>query len=139
MAKSLPDDIGGEIVEPAVQGVIYKMFARYTVREIFSTKRAEIQQAIETELKPRLAADGIVLRGVQIGKVDLPADYRRGMERLLAEELAEREDALHAGAEGKAGQGDRARGAGRQGAPREGRRGRRRTSRSSPPRRRKRR
>jgi regulator of protease activity HflC (stomatin/prohibitin superfamily) len=88
LSKNLPDDIAGEIVDPAVQGVIYKVFARYTVREIFSTKRPEIQQAIESELKPKLAADGLALRDVQIGKVDLPADYRRGMDRLLAEELA---------------------------------------------------
>ena len=88
VSNRLPEDIGGEIVEPAVQGVIYRIFARYTVREIFSTKRMEIQQAIEAELKSRLAADGIALRGVLIGKVDLPADYRRGMEGLLAEELA---------------------------------------------------
>ncbi len=85
---TLPDDIGAEIVEPAVQGVIYKVFARYTVREIFSTKRAKIQQAIETELRPPLAADGVALRAVLVGNVDLPADYRRGMEALLAEELA---------------------------------------------------
>jgi len=87
MAKDLPDNLNGEIVEPAVQGVIYKVFTRYTVREIFSSKRADIQQAIESELKPKLAADGIVLRSVQMGKVDLPADYRAGMEKLLAEEL----------------------------------------------------
>ena len=88
VANNLPEDIAGEVVEPAVQGVIYKTFARYTVREIFSTKRVEIQQAIEAELTNRLAADGIALRGVLIGKVDLPADYKRGMEGLLAEELA---------------------------------------------------
>jgi regulator of protease activity HflC (stomatin/prohibitin superfamily) len=58
------------------------------VREIFSSKRAEIQQLIEAELKPKLAADGILLRTVQMGKVDLPADYRQGMDKLLAEELA---------------------------------------------------
>jgi regulator of protease activity HflC (stomatin/prohibitin superfamily) len=87
LASKLPDNIEGEIVEPAVQGVIFKVLARYTVREIFSSKRAEIQQTIESELKPRLAADGIVLRAVQMGKVDLPDDYRRGMEKLLAEEL----------------------------------------------------
>lgn len=85
---NLPDHIGAEIVEPAVQGLIYKVFARYTVREIFSSKRAEIQQIIETELRTRLAADGVLLRHVQIGKVDLPAEYRRGMDSLLAEELA---------------------------------------------------
>ncbi len=87
-SKTLPDNISGEVVEPAVQGVIYKVFARYTVREIFSTKRVEIQQAIEKELADKLAADGLVLRAVQMGKVDLPADYRRGMNGLLAEELA---------------------------------------------------
>lgn len=86
--SGLPDDLASEIVEPAVQGVIFKIFARYTVREIFSTKRAEIQQAIEQELEPKLAGDGIALRAVLIGRVDLPADYRRGMEALLAEELA---------------------------------------------------
>jgi len=87
LASKLPDNIEGEIVEPAVQGVIFKVLARYTMREIFSSKRAEIQQTIEAELKPRLASDGILLRSVQMGKVDLPDDYRRGMEKLLAEEL----------------------------------------------------
>lgn len=88
VSAKLPDNIGSEIVEPAVQGVIYKTFARYTVREIFSTKRVEIQQAIEKELGEKLGADGVALRSVVIGKVDLPADYRRGMDGLLAEELA---------------------------------------------------
>lgn len=87
MAKKLPTDINGEVVEPLVQGVIYKAFTRYTVREIFSTKRQELQQIIEAELKPKLAADGILLRSVNMGKVDLPADYRAGMEKLLAVEL----------------------------------------------------
>jgi len=87
IARKLPADLDGEVVEPAVQAVTYKTFARYTVREIFSSKRAEIQQAIETELRGKLGADGILLKSVQIGKVDLPADYRRGMDRLLSEEL----------------------------------------------------
>jgi regulator of protease activity HflC (stomatin/prohibitin superfamily) len=87
IAKALPPDINSAIVEPAVQGVIYKIFTRYTVREIFSSKRAEIQQLIEVELKPKLATDGILLRGVTIGKISLPPEYKAGMERLLAEEL----------------------------------------------------
>jgi regulator of protease activity HflC (stomatin/prohibitin superfamily) len=87
IAQALPPDINGAIVEPAVQGVIYKVFTRYTVREIFSSKRAEIQQAIEAELKPKLAADGVTLRGITIGKITLPAEYQAGMEKLLAEEL----------------------------------------------------
>jgi regulator of protease activity HflC (stomatin/prohibitin superfamily) len=88
IASRLPEDIDNQVVQPAVQGVIYKVFSRYTVKEIFSTKRAEILQVIETELKPRLNDNGILLREVQMGKVDLPADYRQGMEQMLAEELA---------------------------------------------------
>lgn len=87
IADTLPPDINAAIVEPAVQGVIYKVFTRYTVREIFSSRRADIQQQIEAELKPKLASDGIMLRGVTIGKIRLPQEYRVGMEQLLAEEL----------------------------------------------------
>ncbi len=88
MAQTLPNDIGADVVQPAVEGVIYRVLARYTVREIFSSRRAEIQAAIETDLKPMLAADGVLMRAVQIGKVNLPEDYKRGMDTLLAEELA---------------------------------------------------
>jgi regulator of protease activity HflC (stomatin/prohibitin superfamily) len=87
VSKNLPADINGELVEPLVQGVIYKVFTRYTVREIFSTKRQELQDVIEADLKPLLAADGILLRSVMMGNVDLPADYRAGMDKLLAVEL----------------------------------------------------
>ncbi len=88
IARALPEDIGLEIIEPTVQGVLYKTFARYTVREIFSVKRQEIRESIENELKPLLARDGIKLQAVMIGKIDLPQDYKAGMEKLLAEELA---------------------------------------------------
>ena len=87
IARDLPANVGAEVVAPAVRGVIYRVFTRYTVREIFSSKRAEIQQVIEGELRPKLAANGIVLREVQIGQIDLPPDYKHGMEALLAEEL----------------------------------------------------
>jgi regulator of protease activity HflC (stomatin/prohibitin superfamily) len=87
LSRDLPEDVSLEIVEPIVQGVIYRLFASYTVREIFSSKRAEIQKALEAELAPKLAVDGILLRSVQVGNVDLPPDYRAGMDKLLAEEL----------------------------------------------------
>jgi len=87
VASKLPDDINTDLVEPLVQGVIYKVFTNYTVREIFSTKRQELQETIVAELKPLLANDGIVLRTVMMGNVDLPADYRAGMDKLLAVEL----------------------------------------------------
>jgi regulator of protease activity HflC (stomatin/prohibitin superfamily) len=86
-ARNLPPSLDADVIEPAVQNVVYKVFARYTVREIFSTKRVEIQQALEADLRQRLGVDGVLLKSVIVGKVDLPADYKRGMEGLLAEEL----------------------------------------------------
>lgn len=85
--QTLPTDIDRDVVDPLVQGVIYKVLTRYTVREIFSTKRQELQDAIESELRPLFASNALALRAVTIGNVDLPRDYRAGMDKLLAVEL----------------------------------------------------
>ncbi len=83
-----PSEIGRELVEPTVDGILHRELAQRTVREIFSTKRGEIQHSVEEQLRPVLLADGIVVRSVSIGNVDLPAQYRTGMDALLNEELA---------------------------------------------------
>ncbi len=36
MSKQFPDDLNADLVRPAVQGVVYPLLARYSVREIFS-------------------------------------------------------------------------------------------------------
>jgi regulator of protease activity HflC (stomatin/prohibitin superfamily) len=87
VAKDFPDDLTGDLVAPAVQGIVYPTFARYSVRDIFSQRRTQIQQELAAQLRPKLAALGLVLREVDIGKVDLPPDYRAGLEKLLSEEL----------------------------------------------------
>jgi regulator of protease activity HflC (stomatin/prohibitin superfamily) len=88
IAKRLPVNVGQELIEPVVDGVLHRSLAKHTVREIFTDKRVEIQQDIEQELRGLLARDGVVLRSLFIGHVDLPAQYRAGLEGLLAEELA---------------------------------------------------
>lgn len=87
VAARLPDDLDGLIVEPMLRGIAHRTFSQHTVKEIYSTKRAEIQAAIEQALGPRLKDDGLLLRGVHMGRVDLPSEYRAGMERMLAQEL----------------------------------------------------
>jgi regulator of protease activity HflC (stomatin/prohibitin superfamily) len=87
MSKEFPDDISADLVAPAVQGIVYPTFARYSVREIFSQRRTEIKQELIAQLTPKFTAMGLVLREVDIGKVDLPPDYRAGMEKLLSQEL----------------------------------------------------
>ena len=87
MSREFPDDLETDLVRPAVQGAAYPLLARHTVREIFSSQRAQIQEEMRRALAPKLASLGLVLRGVDMGQVDLPPDYREQMEKLLAEEL----------------------------------------------------
>jgi regulator of protease activity HflC (stomatin/prohibitin superfamily) len=87
MSTEFPDDISADLVAPAVQGVVYPTFARYSVREIFSQRRTDIQRELIAALGPKFTAMGLRLRAVDMGKVDLPPDYRAGMEKLLSEEL----------------------------------------------------
>jgi regulator of protease activity HflC (stomatin/prohibitin superfamily) len=88
LAASMPDDVGREIVDPVIDGVLRRHFAQHTVREIFATQRREIQKAISEEVAPLLEKDGVILRSVTLGNVDLPQQYRNGVESLLAEELS---------------------------------------------------
>ncbi|MCL2346162.1 MAG: SPFH domain-containing protein [Desulfobulbus sp.] len=88
LARNLPNDMDNEIVLPAISGVLHKTFSRYTVREIFSSRRQEIQDEITKELQTRLAEDGVKLKSFTLGKITLPPDYLKGMENMLAAELA---------------------------------------------------
>ncbi|HUR39728.1 MAG TPA: SPFH domain-containing protein [Verrucomicrobiae bacterium] len=87
LVRRLPDDLDRVIVEPLLRGTAHRIFTKYTAKEIFSSRRADIQAELEKELAPRLKADGIVLRSVDMGRVDLPAQYRAGLERLLQQEV----------------------------------------------------
>ena len=87
MSKEYPDDLNADLVRPAVQGIVYPLLARHSVREIFSSQREQIQREIASALRPKLDTLGLVLRGVDMGQVDLPEDYRAQIEKLLAEEL----------------------------------------------------
>jgi len=88
VAKRLPLNVGKDLIEPVVDGVLHRALSRHTVREIFTDKRVEIQDDVETELRGLLARDGITVRSLYLGHVDLPAQYRQGLEGTLAEELA---------------------------------------------------
>jgi len=88
VARRLPADVGHDLIEPVVDGVLHHALSRHTVREVFTDQRTQIQDDVEQELRALLAKDGIVVRSVYLGHVDLPAQYRAGLEGMLAEELA---------------------------------------------------
>lgn len=85
--SELPEDVEGQILVPAVQATVYKELARHTVREIFSSQRSDIEALLTQQIGERLAKDGVVLRSLLIGQIDLPPDYKRGMEALLTQGL----------------------------------------------------
>ncbi len=87
VAARLPENVGRDLIEPVVDGVLHQIISRRTVREVFTSKRSEIQDEVEKSLRELLAKDGVIVRAVFLGHVDLPAEYRRGLENLLAEEL----------------------------------------------------
>src|SRR5260370_16478944 len=88
VARRLPRDVGKDLIEPVVDGVLYRTLSQFTVKEIFSEKRAELQRKVESELRDALAKDGVAVRSVFVGNVDLPPQYRQGMEGLPAHNLA---------------------------------------------------
>jgi regulator of protease activity HflC (stomatin/prohibitin superfamily) len=88
VAKRLPANVAQDLIEPVVDGVLHHALSRHTVREIFSDKRAEIQDDIQAELQDLLGKDGITVRSLYLGHVDLPEQYRAGLEGMLSEELA---------------------------------------------------
>ncbi|MFO1228477.1 SPFH domain-containing protein [Roseateles sp.] len=88
LARKLPEQIGADLVEPQLAGVLYAEVSQHTVRELFSTQRAEIQRRVQAALTTKLAAEGLILKDLQFGAIDLPPDYRRGLDSLLSEGLA---------------------------------------------------
>jgi regulator of protease activity HflC (stomatin/prohibitin superfamily) len=90
VARRLPPaaDIGKDLIEPVVDGVLHRALSKHTVREVFTDKRVEIQDDVLQELRALLGKDGVTVRALYLGHVDLPAQYRNGLESMLAEELA---------------------------------------------------
>jgi regulator of protease activity HflC (stomatin/prohibitin superfamily) len=82
------DELADVVVQPAVDGVLHRIYASHTVKEIFASQRADIQKAAEQELREALAADGVTVKSFAMGSVELPEKYREGMEETLAAELA---------------------------------------------------
>lgn len=74
------------MVDPVVGSEFRELSPRYLVREMFSTKRAQLQQEAATRIANKLAKDGIWVKEVVVRDIQLPPDYARGLEGLLVKE-----------------------------------------------------
>jgi regulator of protease activity HflC (stomatin/prohibitin superfamily) len=82
----LPQPADKELVPAVVVSTWRELTPRYTVKEIFSTKREEVRARAAEIITRKLAADGIVVEEVMLSDIQLPEEYARGLEGLLLKE-----------------------------------------------------
>ena len=76
-------------VRPTTRNVIYNTAARYGVEEIYSVKRAELQQVIFEQLITEYAQQGLVLEAFQLRNITFTEDYAKSIEeKQIAEQNA---------------------------------------------------
>ncbi len=76
------------LVIPEVRSTVRQVMGRYTAEEIYSTKRAEVENAIKTETDQILGAPGnnIQMKALLIRSISLPDQIREAIENKLKQE-----------------------------------------------------
>jgi regulator of protease activity HflC (stomatin/prohibitin superfamily) len=83
---NVPQPMDDQVVEPIVTSVFRELGPNYVVRDVFSNKREEFRQRAAQLITARLAQDGIVVKEVLLGRIELPQEYAQGLEGLLLKE-----------------------------------------------------
>jgi regulator of protease activity HflC (stomatin/prohibitin superfamily) len=87
------DRFVNDLVRPQVRGVIREQVAQFGVEEVYSTKRAELHDEIESKLQEIFAANGLVLRDNDfiVRNITFTPEYADAIERKqIAEQEAQR-------------------------------------------------
>lgn len=74
------------LVAPEVRSVTRQVLARYTAEEIYSTKRAEVENAVKTETEKILNVSFVNATAVLIRSIKLPEQIRIAIENKLQQE-----------------------------------------------------
>jgi regulator of protease activity HflC (stomatin/prohibitin superfamily) len=83
---NVPQPVAEEVVEPVVTSIFRELGPNYVVRDVFSNKREEFRQRASQLITARLAQDGIVVKEVLLGRIELPEEYAQRLEGLLLKE-----------------------------------------------------
>ncbi|MEM8967833.1 MAG: prohibitin family protein [Bacteroidota bacterium] len=77
-----------QLIVPEVRSTVRRVMGRYTAEEIYSTKRAEVEEAIilETEEILQSEANNIQMRALLIRSINLPDQIRTAIESKLKQE-----------------------------------------------------
>ena len=74
------------LVIPEVRSSVRQVAGRYTAEEIYSTKRADVENAIITETQEVLDANFITMKALLIRSINLPAQIKGAIESKLQQE-----------------------------------------------------
>jgi len=76
------------LVIPEVRSAVRQVMGRYSAEEIYSTKRAEVEQTIIDEAEKSLSSDknNIKMNALLIREVELPANIKKAIESKLQQE-----------------------------------------------------
>ncbi len=71
-----------KLVIPEVRSTVRQVMGRYTAEEIYSTKRAEVEENIKSETEAVLnkAENNIRMTALLIRSINLPVDYKKSIE-----------------------------------------------------------
>lgn len=79
------------LVRPEVRSSVRKILGRYTPEELYSTKRDEVQEQIDVDLRQVLDNNYVQLRAILIRDIELPEKVRTAIEdKLEAEQTAQK-------------------------------------------------
>lgn len=74
------------LVIPEIRSTVRQVAGRYTAEEIYSTKRSEVELAIEKEAGLKMQNNYIEMKALLIRSINLPQDIKRAIENKLTQE-----------------------------------------------------
>ena len=84
--EKFKNDYQTRLVIPEMRSMTRQVMARYTAEEMYSTKRAEVENTIKTETEKILNANFINAKAVLIRSIKLPDQIRMAIENKLQQE-----------------------------------------------------
>lgn len=84
--ESFGKNYAGVLVIPELRSAVRKVMGRFTAEEIYSTKRTEVERAIEEETAEVLKRNFIDMRALLIRSINLPEQIREAIENKLKTE-----------------------------------------------------
>lgn len=84
--QKFTQDYVNVLVIPELRSTVRQVMGRYTAEEIYSTKRAEVEQVIKTETEKVLGTNYVNATAVLIRNIELPAQIKAAIESKLQQE-----------------------------------------------------